>query len=259
MSVLRHWLPLVCLAASLAPSATWAQELDTDLWSRLLRRYTVATDDIASTRVDYRALRNSSEWRLFVRSLGAVRPEALASTPERLAFWINAYNILAIELVTANYPVSSIKKLGIPFLSPVWDKPAGTIGGRTYSLGEIEHEILRPLGEPRIHAAIVCASLSCPPLLREAFTGAELDAQLDEQMRAFVGNSRKGLRLDRDARTLWLSQVFKWFEDDFGGRASLLRTLARYLPQEDADWLSANVEDVRVRYFDYDWSLNEKR
>ncbi len=247
-----------CVRIALLPillAAGQARALDTDLWTRLLQAHTVATDDIASTRVDYEALRRSADWTRLIQSLRATRPERLGTGDARLAFWINAYNLLAIDMVVRHRPEESIKDIGSLF-SSVWKQPAGVIGGRRYSLGEIEHEVLRPMSDPRIHAAIVCASLSCPPLRREAYVEARVDTQLSEQIRDFVRDPRKGVRIDRERRRIRISPIFDWFEDDFGGRTGVLRTIAAALPAEDGDWLRANIDGVRVRYFDYDWSLN---
>jgi hypothetical protein len=231
-----------------------AHALDADLYTRALERYTVDVDDIASTRVDYAALRTSQEWGALVRSLREADPRRLESRDETLAFWINAYNILAIDLVRRHYPVDGIRSIG-GFLSPVWKKEAGEIGGRAYTLHEIEHEILRPMGEPRIHGAIVCASLSCPPLRREPYRAEDLDAQLDDNMRRWLADPRKGARVDRSARTLHLSPIFDWFAEDFG--EDVLPFVAAYLPQEDARWIRQQGRALRIRYLRYEWSLND--
>jgi len=231
-----------------------ANALDGDLYARVLERYTVPVDDIASTRVDYAALRTSEEWGALVRSLQESDPRRLSSREEKLAFWINAYNILAIDLVRRHYPIDSIRSIGGP-LSPVWKKTAGEIAGRPYTLHEIEHEILRPMGEPRIHAAIVCASLSCPPLRREPYRAANLEAQLDDNVHRWLADPRKGARIDRSARTLYLSPILDWFADDFGD--GVLPFVATHLPVEEAGWIQAQGRALRVRYFDYDWSLND--
>lgn len=195
--------------------AVQANALDGDLYARVLDPYTVPVEDIASTRVDYAALRSSEEWDALVRSLRESDLGRLESRNEKLAFWINAYNILAIDLVQRHYPVDSIRSIGRLFF-PVWKKEAGVIGGRSYTLDGIENEILRPMGEPRIHAAIVCASLSCPPLRREPYRAATLDTQLDDNVRRWLADPRKGARIDRPARTLYLSPIFDWFGEDFG-------------------------------------------
>ncbi len=216
----------------------------------------MAVDDIASTRVDYASLGTSREWAALVRSLEASDPNGLTSRNDRLAFWINAYNILAIDLVLRHYPVDSIRSIG-GFLSPVWKKEAGEIHGRVYTLHEIEHEILRPMGEPRVHGAIVCASLSCPPLRREPYRGERIDVQLDDNLRRWLADPRKGARLDREARILHLSRIFDWFEEDFEPAGGVLPFVADHLPAEDADFLRAHRGEIRIRYFDYDWRLND--
>lgn len=244
---------IVLALVSLSSSAP-ARAFDEALYARLLERHTVAVSDIASTRVDYAALRSSPDWERLVASLASSDPARLASRAERLAFWIDAYNVLAIDVVRRGYPVASIRDLG-SLLRSVWKQPAGTIGGKTYTLDEIEHEILRPLGEPRIHGAIVCASLSCPPLRREPYLAADLEAQLEDNVRRWLADPRKGARLDRAASTLTLSPILDWFEADFGDDP--IAFVARHLPPADAVWIHDQRETLRVRWFDYDWSLND--
>lgn len=253
----RTWsmrlVPAILLAWMSTAAAPPARALDEALYARLLERHTVAVEDVASTRVDYAALKGSADWEALLASLAAFDPATLVSREERLAFWIDAYNVLAIEIVRRHHPVDGIRDIG-SLLSPVWKRPAGTIGGRPYSLDEIEHEILRPLGEPRIHGAIVCASLSCPPLRREPYRAAALDAQLDDNMRRWLADRRKGLRIERHHGVLHLSPIFDWFEGDFG---DVLRFASRFVSREDAAWLRANRESLRIRWFEYDWSLND--
>lgn len=246
---------LGCLAATILFALTNpAHALDLELYAALLERHTVAVDDMASTRVDYAALRRSADWEKLVASLRASDPSKLATPNERLAFWIDAYNILAIDLVRRHHPIDGIRSIG-SFLSPVWKKPAGEIGGRTYTLDEIEHRILRPAGEPRIHAAIVCASVSCPPLRREPYRAERLTEQLDDNFRRWLADPRKGARIDRRSGTLHLSPIFDWFGDDFEG--GVVPFVARFLSGPDAEWVRAKGGSLRIEYFDYDWSLND--
>jgi len=233
-----------------------AGALDADLYASVLERYTVAVDDIASTRVDYAALRASEDWAALVRSLQESDPGGLGSRDEKLVFWINAYNILAIDLVRRHYPLESIRSIG-SFFAPVWKREAGEIHGRAYTLHEIEHEILRPMGEPRIHGAIVCASLSCPPLRREPYRASDLDAQLEDNVRRWLADPRKGARIDRGAKTLTVSPIFDWFAEDFPG--GVVPFVAAHLPAEQASWIRSHASALRVRYLDYDWSLNDTR
>jgi hypothetical protein len=236
--------------------APCAADLDEALYATLLERHTREVPDLARVRVDYAALAASPDWSRLVAGLAKSDPERLRSKDERLAFWINAYNILAIDLVSNNYPIDGIKGIGSLF-RPVWNKPAGEIGGRRYSLGEIEHEIVRPMGDPRTHVAVVCASLSCPPLLREPWRAARLDEQLDAAMRNWLADPRKGSRIDRDTETLVLNKIFDWFESDFERAGGVTKFVSKYLAEPDREWLNARGRDVRIEYFDYDWGLND--
>ena len=142
-------------------------------------------------------------------------------------------------------------------LFPVWGKPVATIEGRRLSLGEVEHEILRPMGEPRIHAAIVCASTSCPALARSPFRAERLDADLSAAMRAFLARPEKGFAIDREGRIVRLSRIFKWFDEDFEAAGGVLDAIAPYLDAGDAAWLRSEGGKASIRYLDYDWSLND--
>jgi hypothetical protein len=245
--LIRVLIPLLLLAPRPAGA------FDEALYAALLSAHTVAVDDIAGTRVDYGALRTSPDWARLVASLAASDPSRLGSRAERLAFWIDAYNILAIDLVRRHYPVDGIRSIGGLF-SPVWRMTAGEIGGRPYSLDQIENRILRPLGDPRIHGAIVCASLSCPPLRREPYRAADVDAQLDDNVRRWLADPRKGARVDRSSTTLYLSRIFDWFARDFGDVPAFV---AAHVDPDDAAWIRAHSGSLRIRYLDYDWRLND--
>ncbi len=206
--------------------------------------------------VDYRAVKADPSYARALNALAESRPEALTSDAERIAFWINAYNLAAIKAVLDQYPTKSIKDGG-SLLSPIWKKKVATVGGTAYALDDIEHGILRKaFREPRVHFAIVCASLSCPDLRAEPYDPARLDAQLDEQAAAFLSNATKGVRPGADGRTARVSSIFKWFVGDFsvsGGVAAFIR--ARSSPVVAAR-LGA-LTDAGLSYLDYDWSLND--
>jgi len=249
-------LRLVLVAAAvLVASPAPTLGLDLDRYDRLLERHTRAVDDIASTRVDYAAIRKDPEWAALVKSLAETDPDGF-DRDEALAFYVNAYNILAIDVVASNYPVASIKDVG-SLLRPVWKRKAGTIDGRSVTLDGIENATLRPLGDPRIHAAIVCASLSCPPLRREAYRAERLEEQLDDNMRRWLADPRKGVRADAATGTLFVSSIFKWFAEDFAPAGGTAAFVERYGPEGAARVAGQAGENVRIRYLDYDWSLND--
>jgi hypothetical protein len=248
---------LVALGQSVTPAtATASTDGWTDRYAGLLVRYTEAVDAKVGTRVDYAGLRGEPEWKTLIAELATVDPAALKGRDDVLAFWINAYNIFAIDLIVRNPPVESIKDLG-SFFSPVWKKEAGRLADRSYTLDEIEHRILRKMGEPRIHGAIVCASISCPNLRREPYLAERLDAQLADNMRAWLARPEKGLSIDRAGNALRISPIFDWFEADFATQGGVMAVVTRYAPEADHAWLAQHGTSARIGYFDYDWRLND--
>ncbi|MFP8882132.1 MAG: DUF547 domain-containing protein [Myxococcota bacterium] len=248
---------VVATAAALASAfgASGASAIDLDLYARTLEQYSRDVDETAGTRVDYRGLRMSADWSKLVESLEASELSRLRSTAQKKAFWINAYNILAIDRVVHGEPEHSIRDLGSLFRS-VWKQPAGTIDGRPVTLHQIEHEIRRPMGDPRIHAAIVCASTSCPSLLREPWTAEQLEDQFDRSLRRWLADPDKGVSIDRASNTVRLSRIFKWFRGDFDPSGGVTHFVAGYLTESDARWLRAHADTVDIDYLDYDWTLN---
>jgi len=248
---------VLLLALLAAPGAARAVGcLDARLWAEILGRHTAEVPDAAGVRVDYAALAVAPSWARLVTSLAACDPERLRRREERLAFWVNAYNVLAIDVVVKHRPVQSIRDAG-SLLRPVWKREAGRIGGRGVSLDEIEHAILRRMDDPRIHAAIVCASTSCPSLRREPFDPARVDAQLDDALRRFLADPRKGAAFDPAGRRLLLSRIFDWFEEDFASRGGVLTFLLPHLPDEIRAQIAAHRDGIRIGYFEYDWRLND--
>jgi hypothetical protein len=192
----------------------------------------------------------------FVDELAAFDTSTLTGT-EQLAFWINAYNALALHEVLQRYPVDSIRPntLGVIPERSFFVDEKHVVGGQNYSLDGIENNILRTLGEPRIHFAINCASTSCPKLLNEAYDARKLNGQLDDQGKAFVNDpSRNGF--DATTNTANLSKIFDWFKGDFdskGGVTAFLLTFA----EGDAKTVLENPA-VTIDYLAYDWSLNKQ-
>lgn len=212
--------------------------------------------------VDYAAFA-VAEFRDYLASLATATLEGFPDE-ERLALWINAYNAYTIELILRHDERESIRNinrtLGLLAGKGPWKERLATVAGRTYSLDEIEHEIIRErFDEPRIHFALVCAAMGCPPLQREAYVGSRLDAQLDEQARRFLTASPTRNRVDVAAGVVHLSPIFDWYRNDFpAGTAGLGRYLARYFPPGPERTLLESG-DFEVRHTDYDWSLNAHR
>lgn len=210
--------------------------------------------------VDYAGLKADSAPLLrYLASLEAVDPAAFAAwTPaERMAFWLNVYNAYMLRFVLDRYPIDSVQSVGLIRGAAFREEfiPLGRLVGAPddgpISLNTVEHEILRKMGDPRIHMAIVCASRSCPPLREEAFRAADLEAQLDDQARRFLASTERN-RIDAASRTLRLSKIFEWFREDFDAAGGLEAFVARYAPG-DTSWIRPGV---RIEFSEYDWNLN---
>lgn len=195
--------------------------------------------------VDYQALKENGKLEAAYQQLSNFPVKSLSNREEKVAFYINAYNILALKMVLDHWPIESIKDVG-SLISPVWGKSAGAIDGKTVSLDEIENKILRPMGEPRIHFAIVCASVSCPDLLNVPYTASNLNIQLDEQVQRFLTNADKGLRIENNS--IQISKIFDWFEKDFKPVGGVEVFIRRYR----TDLLDLPFEGN----INYDWSVN---
>ncbi len=240
---MRMWFKRLLLMMVLMPAMApvLAASPDWTPYARVLDRHVHV--DGGSTWVDYRALRSDPDFVRSVLLIGDARLPDGASRDERLAYYINAYNILAMKVVADNWPVKSIRDVG-GFLQPVWKLPAGRVGGRTVSLDDIEHSELRPLGDPRIHFAIVCASRSCPDLRREPYSGLRLSAQLDDQVRRFLANPSKGLDIRLNA--VRASRIFAWFEEDFASSGGPMGFIQRYRPDVRAGTKFEGGDEVRA-------------
>ena len=234
------------------------QTVDHSLLDRLLEGH-VSENGL----VDYASIKESGALDPYLAVLEDVNPAALTEQ-DAIAYWINAYNAYTIKLIIDNYPVGSIReisplrikglRLAIPKINSPFEYELAEINGESYSLDDIEHKILRKqFNEPRIHFALVCASISCPPLRKEAFRGDLLDSQLDDQARTFLSDSTKNY-ISGD--TIYLSRIFDWFQKDFGdSKAELQQYLARFFEENAQSQLRAGV--FKVKYLKYDWSLNK--
>lgn len=271
MTPLSHAAPLALfvgitaalVVATPAGAAPTCRPIDQEhtRWHALLQRH------VQGGLVDYVGLKaRSAELDAYLSELEGVCADAYKgfSTSQQLAYWINAYNAYTVKLILTHHPLKSIRDIG--FLPGAAFRetfiPLQGLRGRSLSLNDIEHEILRKeFKEPRIHFAINCASASCPALLPEAFRARTLDAQLTRAARGFVNDRQKNRFVAATAGSparARLSSIFKWFRDDFGG--SDARTLAFIRPFLDAAAAAAVAGDaVDVEFLPYDWSLNERK
>lgn len=202
--------------------------------------------------VDYEGfMADSVKFNKYLALLSANHPNKKNwSEDERLAYWINAYNAFTIQLILDNYPIGSIKdiKNGIPFVSTVWDISFIEIEGVEYDLNNIEHNIIRQkFNEPRIHAAVICASRSCPQLRNGAFTADDLDGQLEDAMRRFVNEPTRNKITS--AKKGELSKIFNWYKGDFTKNGSLIDFINKFSDTK----LNADAE---ITFLDYGWGLN---
>lgn len=237
----------VLLLFTLFSGITLAEEPDWSLYGNLLETHVKQEKHhgVVLNWVDYSELKKDSRWEQVIKQLDSFSTARLSGHEERLAFYINAYNILTMKVVSDNWPLESIKDVG-SFFQPVWKREAGNINGETVTLNQVEHEILRKMNEPRIHFAIVCASVSCPDLRSEPYIAAKLDQQLEDQTNSFLGNAKKGLMLEGDQ--IRVSKIFSWFAEDFSADGGVKGFLGRYSKLPESFSLEMNLP--------YDWRVN---
>ncbi len=214
---------------------------------------------VKDARVDYAGLKaKPAGLNRYLDQLAAVsRVEFDAwRGPRRIAFLCNAYNAWTLRLIIDHYPVKSIKDIGGLFSGP-WDQAIVRLFGETITLDTLEHKILRKeFDEPRIHFALVCAAKGCPRLRNEAYVNTRLDEQLTDQAKRFLAASDQN-RVDADAHMVYLSPIFKWYGGDFEKKSgSVLAALKPYWPESSSS-VALEKGSFKIRYTDYDWSLNE--
>jgi len=215
----------------------WGQKGVHESWGRMLQTYVSANG-----AVDYVAWKKeASALDAYIVALQTHAPAPEAPQSQWMAYWINAYNALTVQLILQNYPLESIRDLFRP-----WGREVFQLRGEDYSLGDIEHRILRKMGDPRIHFAINCASASCPQLSREVYESRRLDFQLDRAARQFLNDPTK----NNIQEEVWeLSKIFLWFGRDFGGRQEKIDRIRDYLGRPGG-------KTPKIRYLKYDWRLN---
>jgi hypothetical protein len=245
-------MPVVAAASATVslyhPAAPTA--LDHSAYDRLLKKYVNAKG-----LVNYKGLKaDEAALNQYLAQLSKNPPAANASKPEQMAFWINAYNAFTLRLILDHYPLKSIKDIGskikIPLVNTPWAVRFFSIGSERMSLDNIEHGILRKrFDDPRVHFALVCASISCPALRNEAYTAAKLESQLEDQGRDFLNNPTKNNISKSNAQ---LSRYFEWYRSDWtDNKQSVVGWVNKY---------SVTKIDAKtpISYLEYNWNLNEQ-
>ena len=209
-----------------------------DSWTDLLQKHVSHQGNVnyKGFKADRKAVLN------YITNLSENTPNDSWTKEDKLAYWINAYNVLTVDLILRHYPIESIKDIKKP-----WDQRYWKLGDKWYNLNEIEHQILRKMNEPRIHFAIVCASFSCPKLQNKAFEATNLYGQLTNATKSFLSDSKRN---SISENKIELSKIFQWFSQDFNQNASLIDFLNLYSDVKIS-------EKAKKNFKDYDWTLNE--
>jgi hypothetical protein len=215
-----------------------AQKIDHSKWTEILQLYVAENGDVNYKKMQ----KNRDTFKVYLNDLASNPPKDSWSNSEIKAYWINAYNAFTVQLVLDNYPIKSIKDISEP-----WGQMFFKIGGKSMSLNTIEHEILRPMGDPRIHFAIVCASESCPKLLNYAYESETLNDQLDQAAKEFINDASKN---SLTASEITISKIFKWFKSDFPKGDDFISYLNNYS-------IVKLFPETKINYQNYNWFLNE--
>ncbi len=218
-------------------NTTTRQVFDHKLWHNLLQKHIAKTGE-----VNYIGFKNDKKLlNTYINQLSNNTPKPNWSKNDKFAYWMNAYNALTIDLILRNLPLKSIKDIKDP-----WDQRLWKLGEKWYNLNEIEHQILRKMGDARIHFGINCASFSCPPLLNEAFTAKTVNAQLNQLAVRFINDTERN-EISKDH--IKISKIFNWFAKDFKQNGGLINFLNRYSN-------TIISKSAKKNYLDYNWSLN---
>ena len=225
----------------------------------------ILNDYVVDGLVNYKELKNDNRLDEYLDQLSKTDTAKISNQEDKLAFWINAYNAFTLKLIKENYPVESINDLHTGGLligqilgKTVWHREWIKISGKTLSLNNIEHDIIRKeFNEPRIHFALVCAAVSCPPLRNEAYEGYKIDQQLNDQSATFFNDETKN-QFDVKTKSAELSKIMDWYDNDFGQNdEDILKYVSQFLPEGISQNINNNLSEWDVSYLSYNWNLNE--
>jgi len=248
--IIRYSALLIWLLLWMVPGIS-ASTFDHSTFDQVLKKY---VDD--KGLVDYNSIAQEKRFTEYIQSLQRAKVEEF-SRDGQLAFWINAYNAVTIDKVIKKKPKKSVRETFVPGIwtsTKFFTSREHIVAGKRLSQDDIEHEILRKqFQDPRIHFAIVCASMGCPPLPRIAYTEENVQDRLEKETRKYL-NSQRGMRVDQAENTLHVSKLFDWFATDFIQKSG--STLAFMRPYLNEETLSFLERDPMISYLQYNWALN---
>lgn len=217
---------------------SFCQSFDYKNYNTFLKKYVSNSGNVNYDKIKS----NKTELLQIVEQLSETKPTDKWTKSEKMAYYINIYNIYTIKSIVDNYPTKSIKDI-----SNVWDKKIVPLGKFLYSLSDIENKILRKMGDARIHFAINCASFSCPKLENEAFVPEKLEKQLENAAKEFINDKTKNTISEKEIK---ISNIFDWYTSDFKDDGSIIEYLNKYS--------NTKIDKkAKTRYLDYNWSLNK--
>lgn len=255
---------------------SYANSVDHTVFDQILQTF------VKNGLVNYKALKsNRSQLENYLKQIEQVNPSDFENWTKdvKMAFWVNAYNAITIEGILRNYPIQwggflakrRFPKSSIRQIKKFWDTVFIKTMGKNLTLNQIEHDILRKkFDDPRIHFVIVCASIGCPVLENRAFFAENVNDRLDQASADFVTNPEK-VRLDKEKNILYLSSIFDWYKKDFKisensgiilkkykkKERGIIEFVLKYIGETEKNYIIQNK--LRIRYLDYDWSLNEQK
>ncbi|MEP3050867.1 MAG: DUF547 domain-containing protein [Erythrobacter sp.] len=255
-------VPLLMLASACAPQAEkidgdWetagdrTDQIDHTAWDNILSSYVIVGED-GINRFDYAGLQDNAKDELiaYVDSLEEVRITEYPKD-EQYAYWVNLYNAATVEAIIENYPLESIRDIGLLGQGP-WDDAFLIVENQPLTLNNIEHGILRPIWQDvRIHYAVNCASIGCPNLATKAYTAADLEEMLEEAATSYVNHPRGFEARDGE---LIASNIYDWYQVDWGDEQGVLDHAREYAEGDTIDLLE---NATSIGGYDYDWALNE--
>ncbi len=234
-----------------ATSGTKAEAINHDPWDKILTDYARPAED-GVNRVDYNGIKTKAagELKAYLAALQGIK---ISEYPrdEQFAYWVNLYNAATVQVIVDNYPLESIRDIGLLGQGP-WKDKFLTVEGKKLSLDDVEHGILRPIWKDvRIHYAVNCASIGCPNLALKAYRANTLEPMLEDAARAYVNHPR-GFRKAKGK--LVASNIFEWYQSDWGTEADVLAHARKYASPQTA----ALLKDAKaIDSYDYDWTLND--